>query len=313
MDDSELDDILENALLDFEQEEAKQKSTKEQTHIEEEIKNNFRPNISASTSSNISSNEGINSPNLTEEQMVAQALARLKLDSADDADFDFDKVLENISDGERQMLDKFANDMSQFLKGLNEDEPKPPTTESSSSSNTEGRKKTFQETIDETVNMLKQNTDELNNLSSQNKGGPNPLGSEFLGEFEKLFQGEANEEGGEDRMHGILENIMQTLMSPDILKQPMEELRREYPLWLKENEGKADPAEIERIKKQYEYADKICKVYETSTFPECLPVLIDLMKDMQTYGSPPDEIVKKMSDGKGGAGILPDMNGCPMQ
>jgi len=159
--------------------------------------------------------------------------------------------------------------------------------------------------------MLKQNTDELNNLNSQNNNS-NPIGSDFMGEFEKLFQGEGNEEGGEERMHGILENIMQTLMSPDILKQPMEDLRREYPLWLQENEGKADPAEVERIKKQYEYADKICKVYETSQFPECLPVLIDLMKDMQTYGSPPDEIVKKMSGGKGPSG-LPDLNGCPMQ
>jgi peroxin-19 len=120
-------------------------------------------------------------------------------------------------------------------------------------------------------------------------------------------------EDDEEGMYNMLEKIMESLMSPEILKQPMEELRREYPIWLAENRGKVDPNEYERVEKQYEYAEKICKVYETSTFPACLPQLIDLMKDMQTYGSPPDDIVKRMTkDGdKGGAKGLQDM--CPMQ
>ncbi len=109
---------------------------------------------------------------------------------------------------------------------------------------------------------------------------------------------QGTEQGGEandEQMYSILEKIMQTLMSPDVLQAPMKQLKEKYPAWLKANEGKIGKEELERIQKQYAFTCKIVEVYDTQPFPQSLPVLIDLMKEMQSLGQPPEEIVNSLN------------------
>jgi peroxin-19 len=143
--------------------------------------------------------------------------------------------------------------------------------------------------------------------------------------FENLMAGVFNnEEGGDDeeKMVGVLEKIMEALMAPDILQKPMEELREKYPIWLANNEGKVSQEEYDRVMTQYQYTQKICKLYEQQKFPDSLGELIELMKGMQAYGQPPEEIVQSLSqDGSQGLPNIPglglgdglDPKNCPVQ
>jgi peroxin-19 len=307
MDDHELDDILENALNSFEEEEAREKEQNKQQHAavtapkqtRAEILNNLRSNTSPTINSQ---NFAKDVPELNTDTILAEALASLRRGEGGtnevQEDIDLDEIYKEIDDKEQALMQDFANNMASFLKELENKETQ------QGAQQTQGEQKSFQDTIKETLEALKKSTDGLKDVGNSND-------NINFSDFAKMFSEGGPNESDEEGMYGILEKIMETLMSPEILRQPMEELRREYPTWLEENKGKVDADEYERIQKQYEYAEKICKVYESSSFPDCLPQLIDLMKDMQTYGSPPEEIVKKMTKGEDKKGGIQDM--CPMQ
>lgn len=122
-----------------------------------------------------------------------------------------------------------------------------------------------------------------------------------------LFQGEQNEE----KLGQTLEKIMETLLSPKVLKEPMIQLKSKYPEWLKANKTKISEQEYNKVYQQYEYACKIVQVYESD--PNNVMKLVDLMKEMQELGSPPQEILDQLSVDGSNVPQLPDMDKCPMQ
>lgn len=122
-----------------------------------------------------------------------------------------------------------------------------------------------------------------------------------------MFQGEQSEE----KLGETLEKIMETLLSPKVLKDPMVQLKNKYPEWLQANKGKISEQEYNKIYQQYQYACKIVEVYEND--PNNTMKLVDLMKEMQELGSPPQEILDQLSVDSGSMPNLPDMDKCPMQ
>ena len=77
----------------------------------------------------------------------------------------------------------------------------------------------------------------------------------------------------------IIDTVMKQLLDKELMYQPMKEVCSRFPEWLVKNKDTLSEAEYGRYRKQYEYFQKICKVYEVE--PENFDRLMELMQDIQ--------------------------------
>ncbi len=149
-----------DALQDFEQEEAREKHSQKpqrpvggskppQTNVDR-MTQPVPPQINSSASPL----DDLATMEFDADDILTKALHALQMGgNAGNGD---DSNLEDsydISEDERKMLNGFAENMQEFLQGLEQ-------TDRQQNNDTEN--KSFQDTIRDTVNMLKQNTDNLN-------------------------------------------------------------------------------------------------------------------------------------------------------
>jgi len=138
------------------------------------------------------------------------------------------------------------------------------------------------------------------------------LSQEFVDGMAKLLE-ELRKEGGGDgptdftkvvedleknleqspEFTGVMETLVDQLVSKEVLYEPMQEMRNKYPAFLAENRGILPAEEYERFSKQYEYIQRICHIYETQ--PKNTTEVMVVMQEMQAQGQPPQEIVKALA------------------
>ncbi|EFC36519.1 predicted protein [Naegleria gruberi] len=242
----DLDDILENALNEFD-EAPKTPSSEKKTSASSPVASS---SADASSSSNLEPN-----------------------------DIDLDDILQKtFTPQEKEVVNHLTEQVTKFFNELEQ---------------TEGGEKSsnFQNALHNTLNLLNQNVESMNDTTNTSNTGSSS-GGDNSGEEEPVDEG---------AFSNLLQSMMEVLMSPDILRQPMEELREKYPIWLDQNRGKVADEEYQRIQKQYDLCCKICNVYETSKYPDAIDELIELMKAMQEQGQPPEEIVSQLSKAEGGS------------
>ncbi|OQR92371.1 hypothetical protein THRCLA_08722 [Thraustotheca clavata] len=136
---------------------------------------------------------------------------------------------------------------------------------------------------------------------------------EMMRQFEQM--GEKND------FQGLVDGMMQQLLSKDVMYDPMKQICEKYPEWLAEKESVLSKEDYERYGKQYQYFQQILAVYETE--PDNYARLSELMQEMQECGQPPSEIVKELAPGlqfdddgmpimpNMGPGMFPGMAGLP--
>ena len=120
------------------------------------------------------------------------------------------------------------------------------------------------------------------------------------GDKKKADVGESNL----DQVLPMMENVMHSLLSADILYAPIKELCNKYPDWLAENRQSLKPTEYDNYNKQYDVARQLCHEFENfqnlknsrknitdemqnSHFEK----VFELMQKMQGFGNPPADIV----------------------
>ncbi|PKA46468.1 Peroxisome biogenesis protein 19-2 [Apostasia shenzhenica] len=96
-------------------------------------------------------------------------------------------------------------------------------------------------------------------------------------------------------MESIVENMMQQLLSKEILQEPMKEIGERYPKWLEEHKDRLSKEEYDRYHHQYELILKLNEVYEEE--PDNFQKIVDLMQKMQECGQPPSDIVQELAPG----------------
>ncbi|KAJ4443310.1 peroxisomal biogenesis factor 19 [Periplaneta americana] len=96
----------------------------------------------------------------------------------------------------------------------------------------------------------------------------------------------------------FMQQMMQSLLSKDILYPALKDIVDKYPTWLEENRSKLEPSEFERFSKQQELMHQVCVELEKeseSDSPEIkkqrFDVILDLMQKMQDCGQPPKDLV----------------------
>ncbi|KAL5020393.1 hypothetical protein ScPMuIL_003285 [Solemya velum] len=147
----------------------------------------------------------------------------------------------------------------------------------------------FSATLAQTMAGLSQNTTQLqDNISEE--------------DLSKAFSsmGLENEEGVEPMM----QDMMKTLLSKEVLYPSLKEMNDKYPKWLKTNESKVEKSKLENYKKQHSLIKSICTEFEAEKASDSDSMkntrfqnILDLMQKMQELGQPPEEIVAEMAPG----------------
>lgn len=142
----------------------------------------------------------------------------------------------------------------------------------------------FSAAIAQTLRNLSQNTE---NLQS-----PFP---ELAGMLSGLGMGEGS---GNGVLFTLMQQMMQSLLSKDILYPALKDIVDKYPAWLEENRSKLEPAEFERFSMQKTLIGKVCAELEKESESDSQDVkkkrfdtVLVLMHKMQDYGDPPKDLV----------------------
>lgn len=99
----------------------------------------------------------------------------------------------------------------------------------------------------------------------------------------------------------LVENIVGQLLSEDVLKEPMLQMKDAYKQWLPENKEKLSKENYEKYQTQENLVNEICDKYESGASTEDI---MQLLTKMQETGAPPDDVMNKLSAGNRGAADL---------
>ncbi|PPQ79460.1 hypothetical protein CVT25_002622 [Psilocybe cyanescens] len=185
----------------------------------------------------------------------------------------------------------------------------------------------FQDKIKQAMDKLKESETKLGGSTSGAAGPPGDPES-----LEALLQSLGDlglGEGGEDdkELAGFLENMMGQLMSKDVLYEPLKELADgvrptplltstklpnnknnpvQFPSYLEKPPSPISAEDRKRYESQLVCVRQILTVFDKEGYSdanaECNKQIVDLMGEMQSYGSPPAEVMGPLPAGLPGLG-----------
>ena len=102
----------------------------------------------------------------------------------------------------------------------------------------------------------------------------------------------------------MMENMMHSLLSFEVLYPPLKELCNKYPEWLAENRASLKIPDYDKYNKQFEVTLQLCQEFEKhqslkesktniseDSQQKHFETVFELMQKMQSYGNPPADIV----------------------
>ncbi|ELT92282.1 hypothetical protein CAPTEDRAFT_224754 [Capitella teleta] len=166
----------------------------------------------------------------------------------------------------------------------------------------------FSETLKETLGSLAQNAEELQNDVSED---------EILKMMSQMGLGTGGAGGGggggEMDFMPVMENMMKSLLSKDVLYPSLKDITSKYPTWLSENKEKISSEEYSKYAKQNDLMGEIVREFDEEKDADSdeskrlrFDRIMNVMQQMQELGQPPKEIVGDMPPG-----LDLDPNGLP--
>ncbi|KAH9915458.1 Pex19-domain-containing protein [Epithele typhae] len=157
-----------------------------------------------------------------------------------------------------------------------------------------GSTESFQDNIRKAMEKMKESDRKADEAASQGGDG----GLEDL--FARLGGDLGGEESEED-LKGMLEQMMSQLMSKEILYEPLKELHDKFPGYIKEHESTMSAEDKTRYESQYKVVGQIVGTFEDASYSdedaEKGLKIVELMQEMQEFGSPPSEIMGPLPPG----------------
>jgi len=144
-------------------------------------------------------------------------------------------------------------------------------------------------------------------------------------EMDRLFQDlkldpsmpNGNSGGGGEDPGDLIEKMMRSLLSKEMLYPAIKELGRNYPDWLSENKAGLSEGEYEKFSEQNALVQRMCSEFEKAEDgqQEDFGRIMELMEQMQALGNPPKELTKGDDEGNVqlGAATANMMENCKMQ
>ncbi|KAI5721532.1 hypothetical protein M8J77_021921 [Diaphorina citri] len=218
---------------------------------------------------------------------------------------DLQKNMESLVNGDPSQLDS-------LLEHLMNDVAKVSTDGQTSSSipNTCSSSEDAQSIEDKLKATMDEITQGLSNLPVNNLGN--------------IMRGEGDEstgDGASPNMMPFLEDIMQQFLSKDVLYPVFSETCAKYPEWLEKNKDKLSAEEFANYSKQNDIMSRVVAQFDAETDTDSPAVkkarfntILELLQEMQQYGSPPKDLVgddAAFPSGMGGANALGNLQqGC---
>ncbi|KAJ3519123.1 hypothetical protein NM688_g9348 [Phlebia brevispora] len=119
--------------------------------------------------------------------------------------------------------------------------------------------------------------------------------------LEKLLKSLGEDGPPEDQLQGLLENMMTQLMSKEVLYEPLKELNEKFPAYMKEKAATLKDEDRKRFEGQQVVVQQVVAIFEDPGYsPENVEQnvrVVTLMNEMQSYGSPPSEIMGPLPPG----------------
>ena len=125
-----------------------------------------------------------------------------------------------------------------------------------------------------------------------------------------------------DNLLPMMEGMMQSLLSKELLYTPMKDIAEKFPDWLADNRNKVSEEDFIKYNKQFELTKTICFLYEEEKDSDTsekkkkrFDKVMALMQEMQNLGHPPKELVGESPSSTDPGAFPPgmDLNGCPLQ
>jgi len=162
-----------------------------------------------------------------------------------------------------------------------------------------------EESFEKIQERLRQTINQLHDSSSSGLG--QDLTEEELNQmFNNFDLGGQGETDGESftNLLPMMEGMMQSLMSKELLYPPMRDIADKFPGWLADNRNKISSSLYEKYNKQYDLTKQICFIFESeeetdsqSKRKENFEIVMRMMQEMQTLGHPPKELTGENSPG----------------
>jgi len=177
--------------------------------------------------------------------------------------------------------------------------------------------------VDDNSSKTNRNTNDLGNFSSlkeeldkiaENSSGNNDSNSRFMAEaLEELAKNSENinslpseeqmsqmlggGQGSLDNLLPMMEGMMHSLLSKDLLYPALKDIEGKYPDWLADNRNVLSEEDFSKYNKQYDITKKICLLFEEEKETDSGEVkqkrfekIMTSMQEMQSLGHPPKEI-----------------------
>eukprot|EP01112_Ceratiomyxa_fruticulosa_P015503 TRINITY_DN455_c0_g2_i1.p1 TRINITY_DN455_c0_g2~~TRINITY_DN455_c0_g2_i1.p1 ORF type:complete len:348 (+),score=111.50 TRINITY_DN455_c0_g2_i1:69-1112(+) len=281
-DSDDLDDLLDSALEDY------QKIEKEKEEKTRTLQQTTTTTIPSLFSTLPSSSSHIPNALNTTTTTTTTTTSSTTTTSTDNAENKEDEEL-----NEDEIAKQFAEEVSKIMSDLKEGK------------------------IDNLLEQLNSSLESGANLEEGEEGDSNAGGFEqnltsTLSSLANEIKPDANRlpEMGDDyldKLQGGLEGLVESLISKDVLYEPMKELREKYPPWLESHKDKLSEEEFTKYNKQYECVQKICVIFENN---QSTLEIVQLVQEMSEFGQPPSEIMEELAPGvkfgADGLPILPD-------
>ncbi|KAF8315010.1 hypothetical protein DL93DRAFT_956661 [Clavulina sp. PMI_390] len=160
----------------------------------------------------------------------------------------------------------------------------------------QAKNEAFQDSIRQAMDKLKESEE---TLKADAASGSDPL-AKILADL-NLDNLDLGADGEDPGMQAMLENMMASLMTKEMLYDPLKELETKYPDFLKENASKLSAEDKDRYEKQSAKVKEITTVFEQPDYSDDNSAfsmkILGLMNEMQSMGSPPTEIMGEMPPG----------------
>ncbi|CDO68975.1 hypothetical protein BN946_scf184777.g5 [Trametes cinnabarina] len=214
---------------------------------------------------------------------------------------DLGKVEEGTTDEERERAFKAAWE-AMLVEGMNgtiapEDVAgKGKTAEDASASGPAGAPTdSFQDNIKKMMEKLKESDRKVGLADEATSKG------DGLEDIFSRLSGDIDGTESEDDLKGLLENMMSQLMSKEVLYEPLKELHDKFPSYLEDNASKLSEDDKKRYASQSKIVAEIVATFEDPSYSDDDPQkglkVVELMQEMQEYGSPPAEIMGPLPPG----------------
>ncbi|NWJ06072.1 PEX19 factor, partial [Crypturellus undulatus] len=196
---------------------------------------------------------------------------------ASQATAEFEKAMKELAEEEPHLVEQFQK-LSEAAGRVGDDT---------------ASQQEFTSCLKETLSGLAKNANDLQNSSVSEE------------ELAKAIEGLGLEEGdGEGNILPIMQNIMQNLLSKEVLYPSLKEITEKYPEWLRLHRDSLPEEQYEKYREQHDVMGKICQQFEAErpTDGEAeqkarFEVVLDLMQQLQDLGHPPKELAGESPPG----------------